>query len=79
MKALWRDGRAGLRRTTGNRVTDETVRGFESHFLRQPQGFQGLYLKPFLYLIDLFDRLRRRYDDEIGRTNENYPKLNVNG
>ena len=34
---FWRDGRVGLRRTTGNRVTDNTVQGFESLSLRHQQ------------------------------------------
>ena len=31
----WRDGRVGLRRTTGNRVYPNRYHGFESHSLRQ--------------------------------------------
>ena len=30
----WRDGRVGLRRTTGNRVYPNRYHGFESHSLR---------------------------------------------
>ena len=30
----WRDGRVGLRRTTGNRVNPNRFHGFESHSLR---------------------------------------------
>ncbi len=35
----WRDGRVGLRRTTGNRVYPNRYHGFESHSLRHiPKG-----------------------------------------
>ena len=35
IKVAWRDGRVGLRRTTGNRVNHNRFHGFESHSLRQ--------------------------------------------
>ena len=35
IEVAWRDGRVGLRRTTGNRVYPNRYHGFESHSLRQ--------------------------------------------
>ena len=34
IEVAWRDGRVGLRRTTGNRVNPNRFHGFESHSLR---------------------------------------------
>ena len=57
---LWRDGRAGLRRTTGNRVRFYRLQGFESLSLRQTKGFPGFPRKPFCCTMTVSTTIRRR-------------------
>ena len=45
----WRDGRVGLRRTTGNRVYPNRYHGFESHSLRQQK--ENFCLPKVLFLF----------------------------
>ena len=58
IEVAWRDGRVGLRRTTGNRVYPNRYQGFESLSLRQINhlnrgGFLLSIAKYFVYNRDV--------------------------